>query len=56
VLQETLPYWQSELTTKEGLGYIDMQSWQATHTFLRDSTLLKSDVDLGKAYTNEFIK
>jgi NitT/TauT family transport system substrate-binding protein len=56
VLQETLPYWQSELTTKEGLGYIDMQSWQATHTFLRDSALLKSDVDLGKAYTNEFIK
>jgi NitT/TauT family transport system substrate-binding protein len=56
VLQETLPYWQSELTTKEGLGYSDMQSWQATHTFLRDSTLLKSEVDLGKAFTNQFIK
>jgi NitT/TauT family transport system substrate-binding protein len=56
VLQETLPYWQSELTTKEGLGYTDVQSWQATHTFLRDSKLLKSDVDLGKAFTNQFIK
>jgi NitT/TauT family transport system substrate-binding protein len=56
VLQETLPYWQSELTAKEGLGYTDAQSWQATHTFLRDSGLLKSDVDLSKAYTNEFIK
>jgi NitT/TauT family transport system substrate-binding protein len=56
VLQETLPYWQSELTAKEGLGYTDVQSWQATHTFLRDSGLLKSDVDLSKAYTNEYIK
>jgi NitT/TauT family transport system substrate-binding protein len=56
VLQETLPYWQSELTAKEGLGYTDVQSWQATLTFLRDSKLLKSDVDLSKAYTNEFIK
>src|SRR5262245_895880 len=56
VLQETLPYWQSELTAKEGLGYTDAQSWQATHTFLRDSGLLKSDVELSKAYTNEYIK
>ena len=56
VLQETLPYWQSELTAKEGLGFTDVQSWQATHTFLRDSALLKSDVDLSKAFTNEFIK
>jgi NitT/TauT family transport system substrate-binding protein len=56
VLQETLPYWQSELTAKEGLGFTDAQSWQATLTFLRDSKLLKSDVDLSKAYTNEFIK
>jgi NitT/TauT family transport system substrate-binding protein len=56
VLQETLPYWQSDMTTKEGLGYTDMQSWQATHKFLRDSKLLKSDVDLSKAFTNAFIK
>jgi putative riboflavin transport system substrate-binding protein len=56
VLQETLPYWQSELTAKEGLGYTDVRSWQATHTFLRDSQLLKSDVDLSKAFTNEYIK
>jgi NitT/TauT family transport system substrate-binding protein len=56
VLQETLPYWQSDMTAKEGLGYIDIKSWEATHTFLRDSTLLKSDVDLSKAFTNEFLK
>jgi NitT/TauT family transport system substrate-binding protein len=56
VLQETLPYWHSETTDKQGLGYSDMAQWQATHTFLRDSKLLKSDVDLSKAVTNEFIK
>lgn len=56
VLQETLPYWQTALTQKEGLGYIDMESWRATHTFMRDSGLLKSDVDLSKAFTNQFIK
>jgi putative riboflavin transport system substrate-binding protein len=56
VLQETLPYWQSEVTAKQGLGYVDMAQWQATLTFLRDSKLLKSDVDLSKAFTNEFIK
>src|SRR5262249_2004738 len=56
VVEETLPYWQSDLTAKEGLGYTDMQSWQATHKFLRDSKLLKSDVDLSMAFTNQFIK
>ncbi|MBK9714604.1 MAG: ABC transporter substrate-binding protein [Kouleothrix sp.] len=56
VLQATLPYWQSDLTAKEGLGYTDLASWQATHTFMRDSGLLKSDVDVSKAFTNEFVK
>lgn len=56
VLDATLPYWQSELTAKQGLGYTDIASWQATHTFLRDSSLLKSDVDIPSSFTNEFIK
>jgi NitT/TauT family transport system substrate-binding protein len=56
VLQETLPYWQSDMTAKQGLGYTDSKSWEATHKFLRDSGLLKSDVDISKAFTNEFIK
>jgi NitT/TauT family transport system substrate-binding protein len=56
VLQETLAYWQSDATASQGLGYTELASWQATHTFLRDSGLLKSDVDLGKAFTNEFLK
>jgi NitT/TauT family transport system substrate-binding protein len=56
VLQETLPYWQSELTASQGLGFTDEASWRATHTFLRDSGLLKQDVDVSKAFTNSFIK
>ena len=56
VLQETLAYWQSAATASGGLGFSDIKSWQATHTFMRDSNLLKSDVDLGKAFTNDFLK
>lgn len=56
VLQETLAYWQSPITTQQGLGYTDQTSWQATHQFMRDSGLLKSDVDISKAFTNTFLK
>jgi NitT/TauT family transport system substrate-binding protein len=56
VLQETLAYWQSDATATEGLGYTDKASWEATHTFLRESGLLKNDVELDKAFTNEFLK
>jgi NitT/TauT family transport system substrate-binding protein len=56
VLQATLPYWQSEGTAKNGLGYTDEASWLATHTFLRASGLLTKDVDIKAAVTNEFIK
>src|SRR3954447_18385336 len=56
VLQATLPYWQSDLTKQQGLGFSDIKSWEATHKFMRDSGLLKSDVDLSKAFTNEFLK
>ena len=56
VLQETLPYWQSDLTKSQGLGFTDEASWKATHTFLRDSGLLKQDVDVSKAFSNGFLK
>jgi NitT/TauT family transport system substrate-binding protein len=56
VLQETLPYWQGEQTQRNGLGFADEASWTATHTFLRDSGLLKQDVDVARAFTNDFIK
>jgi NitT/TauT family transport system substrate-binding protein len=56
VLQATLPYWQSDATAKEGMGFSNAKNWDATYTFMRDSQLLKSDVDLGKAFTNEYIQ
>jgi NitT/TauT family transport system substrate-binding protein len=56
VLQATLGFWQSDLTAKEGLGMTDMASWDATHTFLRTSAILKSDVALEQAFTNQFVK
>jgi NitT/TauT family transport system substrate-binding protein len=56
VLEATLPYWQSDLTKQNGLGFTDTASWQATHQFLRDANLLKSDVAIADAFTNEFIK
>ena len=55
VLQETLPYWQPEGAGK-GLGFSDEASWAATLTFLRDSGLLKQDVDVSKAFTNSFLQ
>ena len=56
VLTATIDYWQSDATTKNGLGYTDAANWQATHTFLRDSGLLKGDVDVSKAFSNDFLK
>ncbi|MBA3946641.1 MAG: ABC transporter substrate-binding protein [Herpetosiphonaceae bacterium] len=56
VLQATLDYWQSDATKQHGIGYTDLASWQITAKFLRDSKLLKSDVDVTKAFTNDFLK
>lgn len=56
VLQETLPYWQSDVTSREGLGYTDRASWDATYTFLRESGILKSETDVGRAFTNQFLE
>lgn len=55
-LQETLAYWQSDATEAQGLGYTDPDVMQKTHTFLRESALLKRDVEVGKAFTNEYLK
>ncbi|KAB8140923.1 ABC transporter substrate-binding protein [Chloroflexia bacterium SDU3-3] len=55
VLDATIGYWQSDATVAHGLGYTESTSWQATATFLRDSGILKTDVALDKAYTNDFL-
>jgi NitT/TauT family transport system substrate-binding protein len=56
VLAATTPFWQSDLTKQYGLGYTDAESWKATHTFLREAGLLKADVAIDQAFTNEFLK
>src|SRR5262249_10350870 len=48
VLQATLPLWQ--LGSRS--GYNDPAAWQSMETFLQSQGLLKSDVDVAKAYSN----
>ncbi|MCU0492825.1 MAG: ABC transporter substrate-binding protein [Chloroflexaceae bacterium] len=62
VLQESLPYWQNDKTTANGLGYTDVESWTKTEQFMRETKqqtgepLLRQAVDVNTAFTNEFIK
>ncbi len=56
VLQATLDYWQSDKTKTQGLGFCDEANWRETHTFLRESGLLTTDVEVTKAFTNQFIR
>ncbi len=56
VLEATTPFWQSDMTKQNGLGFTDVASWQATNQFLRDAKLLKTDVKVEDAFTNDFIK
>jgi NitT/TauT family transport system substrate-binding protein len=56
VLDATLPYWQSERTAAEGLGFTDETKWSATHEFLRAGGILQRDVDIAAAFTNQFVK
>lgn len=56
VLQESLPYWYSEKTTTEGLGYTDVEIWRKTEEFMRASNILAGPVAVEEGFTNEFIK
>lgn len=56
VLQESLPYWYSDKTQQEGLGYSDPAVWQETYTFMRDVELLTQEAEVNAAFTNEFIE
>ncbi len=56
VLEESLPYWQSELTETNGLGYIDGASWQQTEQFMQDTGLLSGPVEVAAAFTNAFVE
>ena len=56
VLQASLPYWQSERTKTEGLGYTDVKVWTQTEQFMRAANLLPGAVEVSQAFTNEFLK
>jgi NitT/TauT family transport system substrate-binding protein len=56
VLQESLPFWQSDKTASAGLGFTDAAVWTKTELFMRDAKLLAGPVDVSAAFTNEFIK
>ncbi len=56
VLIESLPYWISTQTESEGLGYTNLETWVQTEEFMLAAGLLTQEVDVGSAFTNEFIK
>lgn len=56
VLLASLPYWYSEATAAQGLGFTDEAIWTKTEQFMRDAELLAGPVDVTQAFTNEFIK
>jgi NitT/TauT family transport system substrate-binding protein len=56
VLQESLPYWYSDQTTTEGLGYTDLETWQQTAELMLAAELLTGPVNVEDGFTNEFIK
>lgn len=55
VLQESLPYWTSDLTEQQGLGYTDLNTWEQTHALMLDAGLLTAPLDVPAGFTNEFI-
>lgn len=55
VLAETLGYWKTADTDKEGLGWLNPPAWDVTYTFLRQAGILQHDTDATKAYTQEFL-
>jgi len=54
-LKETLSLWRAP-NEANGLGYSDPQAWETTYRFLRDSELLRRDVNIQEAFTNDLRK
>src|SRR5690606_24674488 len=46
VLLASLPYWYSEATSAEGLGFTDETIWTQTEAFMREAGLLAGPVDV----------
>lgn len=56
VLGETIAYWSTPDTDREGLGWLNPPAWQTTYDFLRSSGMLSQETDPNSAYTLEFLK
>lgn len=55
VLDASIPLWQSDLTTRQGLGAIDPAAWAESRDLLGQLRLLGGEVDLNGAYTPRFL-
>jgi NitT/TauT family transport system substrate-binding protein len=55
VLDASLPFWQSDLTAANGLGYTDRELWVKTEEFMRSAGLLSAAVDVDAAFTNDLL-
>jgi NitT/TauT family transport system substrate-binding protein len=56
VLAETIGYWRTADTDREGLGWPNPAAWRATYDFLRDSGILAQETNPDDAYALEFFK
>lgn len=56
VLDDSLNYWRSPDTDKQGLGWLNPPAWNETYQFLRKSGILRQDTDPTKAYSTDFLK
>lgn len=44
-----------ELWKNSHIGWVDPADWAASETFMKDAGFIKSDIDVTKAYTNQFV-
>jgi NitT/TauT family transport system substrate-binding protein len=56
VLAESLNYWRTPDTDREGLGWLNPPAWRTTYDFLRSTGILAQETDPEQAYTLEFLK
>ena len=56
VLAESLNYWRTPDTDREGLGWLNPPAWRATYDFLRSTGILAQETDPDQAYTQDFLK
>lgn len=50
VLNASIKLWQNSR-----LGYVDPAAWSSSSKFMKDAGLTKTDIDVTKAYTNQFV-